>query len=83
LKLAEAAKGTSSGGEGKGSLEVMVARPALVTGPTLGWGIKAMAAVGVPSIRVETLAKTLIDFALKGVGEGKQVWENADLKGRG
>jgi len=49
----------------------------------LGWGIKTMAAVGVPSIHVETLAKTLIDFALKGSGEGKQVWENADLKGRG
>lgn len=71
-------------GEGKtGALEVMVARPALVTGPTLGLGIKAMAAVGVPSIRVETLARTLIDFAVKGNGEGKQVWENADLNGRG
>jgi len=49
----------------------------------LGWGIKAMAAVGVPSIRVETLARTLIDFALEGNREGKQVWENADLKSRG
>ena len=70
-------------GEGNGVLEVMVARPALVTGPTLGWGIKAMAAVGVPSIQVETLARTLMDFALEGSGGGKQIWENADLKSRG
>ena len=82
MQLADEAKAASSDSQGnrKGALEIMIARPALVVGPSSSWGIKAMGAVGVPTIRVETLVKALIGFAVFGDKQGKQLWENADLK---
>jgi hypothetical protein len=59
-------------------MQVMVTRPAMVIGPETNLAVKAFAAIGGPSIRVERLAETLIRFTLEG--SEKVLWENAELK---